>query len=145
MNLLNLVFLLPLAVSKEILFSDFGTPDTFDLPTAEANKVALQETLALLDANDSLIFEAGKTFSLQGGIKATGLTDVRLVVDGTLKFYDDIDSWPLEEGSDRVQEAFHFFDFQNVTFTTTDSSAMGTIDGSGLNWWGFPEIGYLVR
>ncbi|GMH75595.1 hypothetical protein TrRE_jg12991 [Triparma retinervis] len=136
------------AYSEEVLFGNVGGIAGWDLPTAEANKETLQQTLGLLEPNDVLVFEEGSQYCFQGGVRATGLSDVVLVVNGVLKMYDDIDSWPLENGKDgtdpeRVQEAFHFFDFHNVTITST--TGQGTIDGSGLNWWGFPEIGYLVR
>ena len=41
-----------------------------------------------------------------------------------------------------VFECIHFFNLDNVTFT---SSGVGTLDGQGEVWWGIPGIGYLVR
>ena len=144
--LLTLVF--PSRIcAKDVLFGKSGgIPTTSDLPTAEANKQVLEDLLASLSPGDTLTLEVDRTYIVQGGVKATGLTSVMLKIEGTLKMFDDIDSWPLEDQPDHyiagrnVQEALHFFDFHNVTIT-----GGGTIDGSGLNWWGFPGIGYLVR
>jgi hypothetical protein len=140
------LLLLPAALCKDVLFGESGgIPTTSDLATAESNKALLEDLLASLSPGDSLTVE-NSTFIIQGGVHATGLTDVTLRIEGTLKFFDDIDSWPLMDEPDPyianrdVQEALHFTDFQSVTLT-----GGGTIDGSGLAWWGFPGIGYLIR
>ena len=64
-----------------------------------------------------------KTFKLMGGIRATGLRSVVIQIDGSLVFSDNIDDWPREEDGD-VLECLHFFDIDNVTFT---SSGRGTV------------------
>ena len=52
-----------------------------------------------------------------------------------------MDEWPRETNGD-VLECIHFMNIDNITFT---SSGVGTLDGQGATWWGFPGIGYLVR
>ena len=39
-----------------------------------------------------------------------------------------------------TSHSFHLTNVDNITFT---SSTVGTLDGQGLKWWGFPGIGYL--
>jgi polygalacturonase len=84
-----------------------------------------------------LVFAANTTYHLVGGIKAWNLRDNIIRFDGTLKFTDNIDTWPRNKDG-RVLECIHFHALQNVTFT---SSTVGMLDGSGEAWWGY--IGYL--
>ena len=62
-------------------------------------------------------------------------------IDGTIIFSNNMDEWPRESNGD-VFECIHFFNLENVTFT---SSGVGTLDGQGETWWGLPGIGYVVR
>ena len=62
-------------------------------------------------------------------------------IDGTIIFSNNMDEWPRESNGD-VFECIHFYNLENVTFT---SSGVGTLDGQGETWWGLPGIGYLVR
>ena len=100
----------------------------------------LNETLAALAPGDTLLIP-NKTYTLMGGIQATGLDSVVIKLDGTLSFSDAISEWP-RDASGSVLECFRLTDPVNVTLT---SSGKGTLDGQGARWWGFPGIGYLVR
>jgi len=79
-----------------------------------------------------ILFISNKTFSLIGGIQAKGLQNVKIIIDGTLLFSDDRETWPVNANGD-VLECMYFDDLENVTFT---SSGKGTLDGNGKKWWG---------
>ena len=76
-----------------------------------------------------------------GGIWSHGLNNVTIQLDGTLSFSDNIKEWPTSDGTS-VLECIRFSDASNVTFT---SSGVGTFEGNGAKWWGFPIISYLER
>lgn len=103
------------------------------------NKHAFQTSLASLLPGDTLLIP-NKTYYIMGGIRVDNVKGVTIQLDGTLSYASDKNSWPLHEGSDRVQECFYGEYWEDVTFTST---GIGTFDGRGSNWWGFPGIGYL--
>lgn len=75
---------------------------------------------------------------MAGGVTSSGLRNVTIQIDGTLKFNDDRSTWP-KNSDGGVYPCMHFSDAEGVTFT---SSGKGTLDGSGAKWWGY--INYLV-
>ena len=103
-----------------------------------------------LDSVSTLVIPSG-VFFLQGGIRADGLRNARMLIDGTLKFTEDITNWPMtgemKGGRDQPRECIELHDLDNVTFTSSSSGRgqhdRGIIDGSGHVWWGIPLIGYL--
>merc|ERR1719419_1212134 len=76
-----------------------------------------------------------------GGIVVRDIESVRVVLDGTIIFNDNIDDWPRHSNG-KVLHCIHFLNIKNVTFTSTER---GVLDGQGSTWWGLPGIGYLVR
>jgi len=100
----------------------------------------MNATLASLLPGDTFLLP-NKTFMMMGGIRAYDLQSVTFQIDGTIVFSNNMDEWPRESSGD-VFECLHFFNLDNVTFT---SSGVGTLDGQGEIWWGIPGIGYLVR
>ena len=117
-----------------------GIPDDMSEDTAWINGDLMNKTLDILMPGDTFVVP-NKTFKLMGGIEARGLSSVAIQIDGTLLFSNDIKSWPRYENDD-VLECIHFYDLDNVTFT---SQGIGTLNGQGQKWWGIPGIGYLVR
>ena len=79
-----------------------------------------------------------------------GLKNLKIIVDGTLKFSEDTNSWPMKDkkkaGRQLPMECLELHDLENVTFTSSSSSlGRGVIDGSGHAWWGVPLWGYVER
>jgi len=106
------------------------------------NGAKMNETLAQLAPGDVFVIP-NKTFHVMGGIQATGLRDVTIQIDGTLAFSENTKAWPTSNEQGNVLECLEFWDFENVTFTS--SGDKGTLDGHGHKWWGIPGIGYLIR
>ena len=122
-----------------------GIPDDMSEDTAWLNGDLMNRTLEILMPGDTFIIP-NKTFKLMGGIEARNLTSVTIQIDGTILFSNDIKNWPRykKNGEEELQvlECIHFYNIENVTFT---SKGMGTLNGQGQRWWGIPGIGYLVR
>jgi len=120
-----------------------AVPEKHSLAASLQNGAALNKTLASMQHGDVLVVP-NKTFTVMGGIRATGLDSVTIQIDGTLSFKDDLKHWPRQGPgrSANVLECIQLDDPHNVTFT---SSGKGTLNGNGAKWWGFPGIGYLVR
>jgi len=117
-----------------------AVPNDSNLATAWQNGAILNATFKALTSGDVLVIP-NKTFHLMGGIQASQLSNVVVVLDGTLVFSDDMASWPRDAGGG-VLECLQLSGLNNVTLTST---GMGTLDGQGATWWGFPGIGYLER
>jgi hypothetical protein len=117
-----------------------GIPDDMSEDTAWINGDLMNQTLGILIPGDTFIVP-NKTFKLMGGIEARGLKSVTIQIDGTLLFSNDVKNWP-RQANDDVLECLHFYDIENVTFT---SQGVGTLNGQGQRWWGIPGIGYLLR
>lgn len=117
-----------------------AVPDNSALQVAWKNGALLNSTLAALQPGDVLLVP-NRTYHVMGGIQASGLTGVTIMIDGTLMFSDNIDAWPRDHLGG-VLECFQLSGLKNVTIT---SSGMGTLNGQGSTWWGFPGIGYLER
>ena len=117
-----------------------GIAEDMSEDVAWMNGNLLNDTLAVLKPGDTFIVP-NKTFKLMGGIEARGLRSIVFQIDGTLLFSDDIKNWPRQPNND-VLECIHFYNIQNVTFT---SQLLGTLNGQGQRWWGIPGIGYLIR
>jgi len=115
---------------------------------AKNNTELLNAALAGLSPGDSLLI-SNKTFWVAGGVRAVGLSNVTLQLDGTLKFIPGRKGWPTQDtcsqnplqpshGKVCVQEAFFL---ANVTGLTLTSNGTGTMLGSGKSWWGY--VNYL--
>ena len=78
-----------------------------------------------------------RTFWLAGGVRAFGLVNATLRLDGTLRFLAERKSWPVEACARNankrcVQKAILISDAAGLTLTSTGA---GTVDGSGESWW----------
>eukprot|EP01124_Arcella_intermedia_P005924 TRINITY_DN13472_c0_g2_i1.p1 TRINITY_DN13472_c0_g2~~TRINITY_DN13472_c0_g2_i1.p1 ORF type:complete len:420 (-),score=83.51 TRINITY_DN13472_c0_g2_i1:8-1267(-) len=124
--------------SKVVVFN--GTPNIDSGEASWKNAYLLNETLASLAPGDTFVVP-NATYYTMGGIKAKGLKGVVLMLEGTVVFSEDMDSWPTD-GTGRVLECLEFEDLDNVTFS---SSGMGLLDGRGSVWWGIPGLGYVER
>lgn len=85
------------------------------------------------------LFIPNKTYSMIGGIVASGLKNVTFLIDGTLSFSDDRETWPKNSGGG-VMEAIDLYQIEDIVFT---SSGKGTINGNGKKWWG--AVNYLIH
>lgn len=136
-----LLLAIPIISGRLINYEEEGAiPDDESERASWTNGILMNKTLGLLQPGDVFLVP-DKTFYLMGGIKATGLKSVVIQIDGRIFFSNAIDDWPRQQNGN-VLECMHFYSIENVTFT---SSGMGTLDGQGATWWGFPGIGYLVR
>ena len=72
-------------------------------------------------------------------LTVTGLVDVTLIVDGTLKLNNDLVQW--ERAVDgKKEEALYFTNSEGIHITGS-----GTIDGQGLEWWRLAYLGVDYR
>lgn len=142
LRLVVLAAALPRCFAKVVDFGEAGaTPDHSSLATERANGALLNASLASLQPGDTLVIP-NATYHVMGGIVGRKLKDVVIQIDGTLKFSTRADDWPRTgDGTDAGVLACTRWDaLDNVTFT---SSGLGTLDGQGAAWWGFPGVGYL--
>lgn len=95
------------------------------------NMEVLNSTLNSLRPGD-IFLVPNQTFHLLGGIRAVGVMNVTIQIDGTLSFSDDRETWPVD-ASGGVLPCLRFDDIENVVFT---SSGKGTLNGNGQKWWG---------
>jgi len=101
------------------------------IDTATSNTILLNDALQGLVSGDSLYFP-NITFSFIGGVYVNNLYNVEIIIDGTLLFTNDRDTWPKDsDGS--VKDCITFEDIEQVTFT---SNGIGTLNGNGKKWWG---------
>eukprot|EP00755_Sulcionema_specki_P011644 Sspe_Gene.7882::Locus_2677_Transcript_1_1_Confidence_1.000_Length_2861::g.7882::m.7882 len=147
-----------------------GVPGDKSLETAWKNGRLLNDTLGNLTGVEGSVLRIpqDKEFYIMGGIRAAGLVNFTLDLQGKLTLSDDLKQWPRLSNK-RVLAAFHFdncrglvlsgafsaveersrsSDFLNPSVTPPpykwDASA-GVIDGQGKAWWGIPLIGYAER
>ena len=133
-NAAMMFFVSVLAVGALYDFEALGAvaDDGFNSTTLQSNAALLNRTLQSgLAAGDTLVFP-NKTFHLQGGVLASGLRNVTLRFDGTLKFADDRKTWPKKQNG-KVMNCIELDDAEDIVFT---SSGTGTLDGNGKKWWG---------
>lgn len=129
--------LLCLCVATSATVYDFealgAVADADDVATMNANAALLNRTLQDLPTiNGNELAFPNKTFHLQGGVLASGLRNVTLRLDGTLKFADARKQWP-KGPKGTVMNCLELDDAEGLTLT---SSGTGVIDGSGKAWWG---------
>jgi polygalacturonase len=133
-----------LLLTVQATFINFETdvgaiPEDSTNATEWKNGGLMNATLANLQPGDTL-FIPNKTYYLMGGIQGYNITSVVFQLEGTIKYSNNIKEWP-RTSSGAVLECMQLFNALNVTFT---SSGMGTFDGNGAEWWGFPGVGYLI-
>ena len=118
-----------------------GLPD--DPSAGISNTRLLNAALAALPSGDTLSIP-NRTFWLAGGVRATGLNNATLRLDGTLRFLAGREGWPVEACSHGkgtcVQKAILL---ANATGLTLTSTGRGVVDGNGESWWGYVQ--YLIH
>jgi hypothetical protein len=122
--LVSLLFLLLTLyiVNVVSVYYDFETdlkaiPDdesSYDIAVNNGN--IMNNTLQnLLQPGDTL-FIPNKTFYISGGIYGSNLNGIKIIIDGTLKFSDDRDTWPTHsDGS--VLECIYIENLENSIIT----------------------------
>ena len=108
-----------------------GIPDDDSYLAAHHNGKLLNSTINGL-LPDDVLFIPNKTFTLIGGIVARDLFNVTFLIDGTLSFSDDRNTWP-KDGNGYVLECIYMENIEDVIFT---SSSVGILNGNGRKWWG---------
>jgi polygalacturonase len=146
-----IVFLLPMPTPQLMTTFNFldlgGIPDDSSLKAQWHNGALLNSTLSptFLTPGSTLHFPPFSTFFTMGGIFSEGLTDVSILLDGTLSFSEDVKSWPRNKKG-RVLECLEFKGVHNFTLASTlgggKPGKMGTLKGMGQNWWWWPFLGY---
>ena len=153
--------------------TDVGAvPEDSSLDAAWKNGRLMNATLANLSgtahSGSVLLIPAGKQFYLMGGIRAAGLVNFTLDIQGKITMSDDIKQWPRVSDK-KVLASFHFDNCTTLTiaggFTETKTRSQqatwldasytppaydwegknGVLDGQGHEWWGIPLIGYAER
>lgn len=121
--------------ADEIVFE--GRADDDSLTAMEYNRDLFNRVLGELKDGDTFLVK-NSTYWMQGGIYGSDFHNVRILIDGEIKFNDDRSNWPKnEDGS--VVECIYLHDISNVTFTTSSDSPMdgkGVLNGNGRKWWG---------
>ena len=109
---------LPLKCPVTIYFIHFtgAKPHDRSTETAIFNGKLLNETWNNLNPFD-IFYVPNKTFTVMGGIKASGWRHVEIKIDGTLLFSDDRDAWPRKASGD-VEECIWLGDIEEVKFTS---------------------------
>ena len=133
-----LAFLVDTATASTIEWA--GRPD--DQASASNNTADLNVALATLLPGDTLSIP-NSTFWLTGGVRSTGLVNVTLRLDGTLRFLAERKGWPVEacahdHNKTCVQKAILIANARGLTLT---SAGAGMVDGNGAAWWGY--LNYL--
>ena len=137
-----LIFAAAACDATTVVFS--GTPGSKQsTAVAVANTALMNETLAQLQKGDVFVIP-NKTFTVMGGIYASGLDNVTLQVDGTLQFSTDTKSWPVAKpGSSMPQTCIVLKG--SVDLTITSSSGTGTFDGQVSTCLGSFSLGFFIR
>eukprot|EP01084_Bolivina_argentea_P063298 115620_1 len=111
------------------------------LSTCKSNTKIFNETLWALNDGDSLLVPKDKVFWFIGGIYASNLTNVTIIVDGSIYYTDDRDAWPTNSDG-HVKECMYLEHSNGITFTSNNDKEMkGLINGNGKKWWG--AVDYL--
>ena len=113
-----------------------GVPSDDSIDTMNKNGALLNATLNSLSPGDVFVLP-NETFHTQGGIiVAQALHKITIVIDGTLSFNNDRDTYP--RGPDgKVLECLLFHDLTEVVFTSSGGlNNRGTFNGNGQAWWG---------
>ncbi len=130
---------LNMIASKLIDFEDIGAkPNDHSYKTALANGKLFNATLNALQPGDTFLVP-NKTYTITGGMKARGLKNVTMKIEGTISFDNDRKTWPKNQFGNS-EECIYLEDIEDFVMT---SSGKGTIDGNGKAWWG--AIQYLIH
>jgi hypothetical protein len=130
--LLIVLVTLSATYARVIDFESIGAiPHKTDYDVALANGNLFNQTLNSLQPGDVFLVR-NRTYTITGGMKASGLKGVTFKIEGTISFVNDRETWPKNANGD-VEECIYLEDVEDIVFT---SSGKGTIDGNGKEWWG---------
>ena len=123
-----------------------GTPGP-DKSTATNNTAILNAALLSLRSGDTLIIP-NHSFWVTGGVFASNLLNVTVVLDGTLRFLPGRTGWPTEPcphdpSKPCVVKAMLFANVHHLTLTSSNGIQGGIVDGGGAPWWGYAN--YLLH
>ena len=131
-SMLLLVLMFPSTSASIIKYNGVSE----DQASASNNTRLLNQAIQRLQPGDTLTI-GNSTFWLAGGVAASNLQNITVLLDGTLKFLPGREGWPRTNHG--VQKAILL---SNVTGLTLSSSmGYGIIDGQGASWWGY--LNYL--
>jgi len=135
--MLAMLWLCALAALASHSVEDFGAIANVDTwKTATHNSDVLYKVL--LEANSSadrtVVFPIGQTYYVANST-LLDLHNVQIVVLGTVRFSDEINSYPLTDGAN-TEGLWLFKNCVGIHIT-----GPGTIDGQGLKWWRYAYTG----
>jgi polygalacturonase len=122
-----------------LYIEDFGAK-----PDLEVQSIAVQNTNAFLqaltaanasDTDKTVVFPEGKVYYMFA-LNITNFHNVVIQIDGTLKYSNDIESYPAAKNYGLM----YFLDCEGIHF-----QGKGMIDGQGLNWWRKAYLGNDFR
>lgn len=103
---------------------------------ARTNSRALAEALAAASPGGTVLVPSNGTYYVQSA-SAAGLSDVTLLLEGTLVASNNITAWPVGADGSR-SDVISVANSTGVTFR-----GGGTIDGQGHDWWWAKILGKL--
>lgn len=106
-------------------------PNDRSMDAAIHNGNLFNSTLSALKPGDTF-FVPNNTYLMTGGIKADGLYNLTFILDGTIAFVNDRETWP-KTANGSVEECIMLTNIEKIVFTSTGK---GTLEGNGTAWWG---------
>lgn len=125
--------------------------ETFNHSNALYNGKLLNTTLNLKSNIKIIIYGY---YWVCGGIYIENVSNITIMIDGTLKFTEYIKDWPITSEETiktgghkpRKYPVMECIEFVNTTdIIITSSINRGILDGSGYIWWGELFLGYLIH
>ena len=130
------------AVASGISVDDFGAIEnvaSYEVAVHNSNAFYKAVLAANSNADDrTVVFPAGKVYYLANS-SMDGLHDMKIQVDATVRFNDEINSYPLNNGGGRY--AFWYF----TNCESIQVSGSGSLDGQGLKWWRLCYLGKFLH
>ena len=137
-----------LLLSADAIVHQYTGTSGPDKSTATNNTKTLNAAFLSLQSGDTLVIP-NNSYWLTGGVFASNLLDVTVVLDGTLRFLPGRAGWPTEPcphdpSKECVVKAMLFADVHKFTLTSSNvHQGGGIIDGGGEPWWGYAN--YLLH
>ena len=111
----------------------------------KSNTAVLNGLFAAAKPGDTILVpEAEGDYFMAGGISASNLVNVTVVLGGTLRAVTDFEGWPLatEVNHPSYQPFIHFANI-NGLHVIANVSQQGMIDGQGKEWWNRYTVGMI--
>eukprot|EP00729_Bicosta_minor_P002821 gene2821-15510_t len=137
-----------LLLSADAIVHQYTGTSGPDKSTATNNTKTLNAAFLSLQSGDTLVIP-NNSYWLTGGVFASNLLNVTVVLDGTLRFLPGRAGWPTEPcphdpSKECVVKAMLFADVHKFTLTSSNvHQGGGIIDGGGEPWWGYAN--YLLH